>query len=476
MRLLYLAAEAAPLIKVGGLADVAGDLPRALVELGVEARLAIPYHPGLDTAGLTLRHAASMDLPSTEGPTRAEIIESEVDGLHLLLIGGEPIRSARAVYTDAADDGRKYAFFSLATLAACRALSWPPDVVHSNDWHTAPAVLWLAAHRRQDPFWGSVATVLTIHNLAYMGAGSEQALGVHGLASSQDERLPLWARSLPLPLGLAASDWLTTVSPSYAQEIQTPEYGCGLEDLLRGRRDRLTGILNGIDGQRWDPSHDPALIASYSSDDVAPRAANKRALQAEFGLPGEPGVPLLAMVTRLDHQKGVDLALAALEALAEMPWQFIVLGTGDEDLQSQARSLLVHFPTKARAIFRFDPDLSRRLYGGADLLLVPSRYEPCGLVQMIGMRYGCLPLVRSTGGLKDSVVDETAGESGTGFVFESADASALVAAIRRALEAYGQPRRWRALQRQAMTSDFSWVRSAERYLQVYREAGESRTL
>lgn len=475
MRLLFLAAEAAPLIKVGGLADVAGDLPRALIDLGVEARLAIPFHPGSDTSGLTLRRAASIQLLSDGGPARAEILVSEVDGLPLLLIGGEPIRSARSVYSDAAGDGRKYVFFSLAALAACKALSWQPDVVHANDWHTAPAVLWLAAHRAEDPFWRSVATVLTVHNLAYMGSGSEQALGAYGLASSPDERLPLWARSLPLPLGLVAADWLTTVSPSYAQEIQTSGLGCGLENLLAGRRDHLTGILNGIGLRRWDPSRDPALAAPFSADDPAPRLVNKRALQAELGLPSEPDVPLLAMVTRLDHQKGVDLALSALETLARAPWQFILLGSGDKDLESKARSLLNLLPAKARAVFRFDPDLSRRIYAGADILLVPSRYEPCGLVQMIGMRYGCLPIVRSTGGLRDTVVDEKAGASGTGFVFAAEDASALAEAIRRAFEVYAQRGRWEALQRRAMTTDFSWGRSAEKYLEVYRQATKAGT-
>jgi starch synthase len=293
--------------------------------------------------------------------------------------------------------------------------------------------------------------------------------------------LPWWAQDKPLALGLLSADHIVPVSPTYAEEILTPEFGTGLQDFLRGRAGDITGILNGLDMQRWDPQKDEALRANYSAEDLAPRQLNKAALQAEFGLPQQASQPLLAMITRMDYQKGVDLLPEALRLLASTPvqagrpWQLIVLGTGDFGLEAEMRSIEAEFPRRARAAIRFDPGLSRRIYGGADMLLIPSRYEPCGMTQMIAMRYGCVPVARATGGLRDTIHDDGSSGDSTGFLFEEATAEGLAFALLRALEAYQDTEKWQALQRLGMRQDFSWSRSAQEYLDLYLSLAERRS-
>jgi starch synthase len=388
------------------------------------------------------------------------------------LVDGEPVRATESVYGDPAQDAVKFTFSALAVLMACEQLDWQPHIVHAHDWHMAPAIAWLHDRRQYREFWRRTATILTIHNLPYMGAGGEAAMADFGILPAEDERLPPWAKHMPLPIGLAAADWISTVSPTYAEEIQTASFGCGLEDLLTARRERMTGILNGIDSSVWNPAHDPALQATYSRLDLKPRAENKRALQAELSLPVESDVPLIGMVTRLDWQKGVDLVLDALQQLLDIPWQAVLLGTGDRDLEARAYDFAIAHPQRVCAVQRFDPQLARRIYAGSDMMLIPSRYEPCGLVQMIAMRYGSVPVVRATGGLKDTVEDYQPGGVGTGFVFGGSDAGALTEALRRACVIYGDRRRWVALQRRGMAKDFSWQKPAAEYLKLYQRSCE----
>jgi starch synthase len=469
LKILYLAAEATPFVKVGGLGDVAGELPLALRGLGLDVLLALPLHSTTDASGVRIERSARCQIPTTEGLLEAAAHLGRLGGLPILLVDGEPVRSTAGVYADAQANGRKFGFFSVAALEACRALGWQPDVVHANDWHTGPAVCWISARRPADGFWKSVATVLTIHNLGFMGAGSESALTLHDLQPAVDPLLPEWAQRLPLPVALLTADWLTAVSPTYAEEIRGPELGFGLEGLLRARSERLRGILNGIDPERWDPQTDLALPAMFSREDPEGRVRNRQALCAELGLSAEASIPLLSMVTRLDPQKGVDLALEALEIISNAPWQFILLGTGEPALEESARRFAELHRGRVRLVQRFDAALSRRVYGGADMLLVPSRYEPCGLAQMIAMRYGCIPIVRATGGLKDTVLDDDAGK-GTGFIFQEPTPAGLARAIQRAISAYSDRNRWRELQRRAMGVDFSWRRSAEKYAALYHDA------
>ncbi len=470
MRVLFLAAEAAPLVKIGGLADVAGELPRALRARGLDVRLALPWHASLSTQGLAPRRVCEVLVTFQGGAFTAQVHAAEMAGLPLWLISGEPIGSSPSVYGDPPRDSFKYAFFCLATLRAAVKLGEVPDLVHGNDWHSASAILAVARARRTDGPWRDAAATLTIHNLPYMGVGGGEALEAFGLAASADERLPEWARQVPLPQAMAEADWLTTVSPTYAREIQTPEHGAGLEAVLSARADRLTGILNGLDLERWDPSHDRSLYQRYNVSDLGRRERNKTRLLSDLGLDGRKDLPLLAMISRLDHQKGVDLALDALQSLPDREWQFVLLGKGDSSLEERALAFASAHAESARSILRYDDRLARCLYGGADALLVPSRYEPCGLVQMVAMRYGCLPIARATGGLRDTVRAQSEAEVGTGFLFEEPSPMDLRRAIEQALAAYAEPERWRAMQTRAVTMDFGWDRSAEMYLQVYEKA------
>lgn len=470
MRILFLAVEASPLAKVGGLGDVAGELPRALSGLGIELRRFLPLYPFINRASLKVSQVANVRVLGRQ----AEIYLAEVDGVPTYLVDGDPVREAQAVYESPARDGNKFTFFSLAALEACEQLAWAPDVLHAHDWHTAPAMISLATRRPESAFWANSASLLTVHNLPYMGAGAEGSLVDFGLPPAEHPLLPAWARPLPLPAGLVAADWISTVSPGYAAEFQTAEFGCGLEGYLASRRSHLRGILNGIDPQGWDPVHDPALAARFGEGSLELRAANKRQLQSELGLPQDDRVPLLGMVTRLAHQKGIDLALAALNELGREPWQFVVLGTGETALEDAAVRFAAKYADRAHAILRFDDSLARLIYAGSDMFLIPSRYEPCGLGQMIAMRYGSVPVVRSTGGLRDTVPNYADGGKGLGFAFSPPDPPAMVEALRRAFATFADRRRWRGLQRRGMRQDFSWERSAKAYHRLYQRAASRR--
>ena len=471
MRVLFLAAEASPLIKVGGLGDVAGELPPALSRLGIDIRVAIPRYAHLAGHVAGMRPQVIVDVPRPLGPLPAEVYDLPTEGGRLWLVGGEPVDRAPGVYGDAAADAAKFIFFALGALQACRATGWSPDVVHAHDWHTAPALAWL---RTVAEGWATTAAVLTVHNLPFMGSGAGDALGEYGLQAAKEPLLPEWARSLPLPLGMVHADWITTVSPGYAAEIQTAAYGCGLEAFLASRSDRLRGILNGIDPAVWDPASDASLESNYDFSSLDDRRANKAALQTALGLPVEPRMPLLAMVTRLDAQKGVDLMLEALTRLADRPWQLVLLGSGDPAIEDQARAFAALRTGHVRFMPAFDPGLARRIFAGADVVLAPSRYEPCGLVQLIAMRYGAVPLVRATGGLKDTVAPYAVGGKGTGFLFGPAEAQALAEAISSAFEVYSDQRRWLGLQRRGMAQDFTWALSARAYADLYQEAAALR--
>ena len=471
LRVLFLAAEADPFIKVGGLADVAGSLPLALRALPPEAaggrpldvRLVIPLHQGLRNQAETFRPAASFTVRRGRGSLLTQVFEWSLEGMPVYFIGGDLLGEAPSVYSpDPQPDRAKYAFFSLAALELARRLGWQPDVVHANDWHTALALyaLHAAGSGRMRP---RPRTILTVHNLPYMGGDATDVLRTYGLKPPADASLPDWARTQLLPLGLWSADAVVPVSPTYAREVLTPEFGCGLDAYLRGRSETVTGILNGLDVGVWDPAKDQALAASFSGVDLPARPANKAALQQKLGLDEKPRAPLLAMIGRIDPQKGVDLALRVLRGLGSARlWQFVILGVGDPALEAEVRQLQTDFPDRVRAVLRFDASLGRLIYGGADLLLMPSRYEPCGLAQMIAMRYGCLPLVHATGGLKDTVT-----EGKTGFVFAEAQAASMTETLLRALRLYASPERWGGLQRSAMAEDFSWTGPARQYSCLY---------
>jgi starch synthase len=476
VRVLFLAAEAAPLVKVGGLGDVAGALPRVLRGLGFDVRVAIPGYGTIDWLRWQPALKAQLPVPHAWGDQIAQVYETRVDGLPLFLVTGPPIPQDGRIYGSSIwEDGPKFIFFSLAALWSTEALGWKPDIVHANDFHTCPAVYWLATEGRRNAFFRSVASLLTIHNLPYTGEGAGRFLGDYRLPASEAvQALPQWARDSLLGIGLVAADILSTVSPTYAREILTPEYGHGLDGVLRARRDRLSGILNGIDTEVWDPQTDAALPARFDAGTLDRRAENKRALQQETGLVPEPRAPLLAAVSRLDRQKGFDIATAAVRRWLELGGEFLLLGTGDPGIEASFTPLPREFPGRAAVRLRFDATLARRIYGGADLVLIPSRYEPCGLTQMIAMRYGAVPVARRTGGLADTVTDAGEPGGGTGLMFDEYSPGALWNALERAVRVYADPAWFREIQRRGMEKDFSWSGSARRYAALYEEARRHR--
>ena len=471
MKILFLAAEAEPFVKVGGLADVAGALPRELVALGHDVRLALPGYGAIDRARLGFQNRARFGIRSTGTDVPAELWEADVGGVTTWLVTGPPLPTDRQIYAGSAEeDASKFVFFSLAALAACRELEWKPDVVHANDWHTGAAVYHLSAGAGAGEFFRETATLFTIHNLPFIGRNGGRALARWGLHQTEALRmLPEWARDSLLAIGLATADVLTTVSPTYAREIQTPEAGHGLDDVLRARSDRLLGILNGIDVDAWNPASDPELRARYDVETLEKRRANRAALQEEAGLEIDERALLLAMVSRLDSQKGFEIALPVFPGWLDSGGQLVVLGTGDPAIGHALATIEHRWRGRASVRLRFDSGYSSRIYGGADAILIPSKYEPCGLTQMIAMRYGAVPIARRTGGLADTITD--AGDpAGTGVLFDGYDGGSLVHALERAVRVYAQPDRWNELQRRGMMRDFSWKRPAREYEEFYGEA------
>lgn len=483
VRVLFTGAEAAPLVKVGGLGDVTGSLPQALLALPealragreLDIRLALPYHPQIPRNVPEIRSVTQFTVYHPRGAVQAEAFLTHAGDLPVYLIDGELIPRSGSVYSlDTQKDGEKFTFFSLALLELTRALDWPIDILHANDWHTALSTVILAQRRSKERFFARTRSLLTVHNLPYMGAGTDQAMKAFGVRPLRDPRLPPWGNFQPLPMGMAMADFITTVSPTYGREILTPDFGCGLEAFLRTRVDSIQGILNGLDTVAWDPAIDPALARNFTAQTLSDRLANKQALASEFGLNPDPEVPLMVLVSRMDYQKGIDLVANALRQVAQdetgcgsQAWQAILLGNGDPAIEKECRDLEAEFPQRVRAAIRFDTSLSRRMYAGGDMLLMPSRYEPCGLAQMIAMRYGCLPVAHATGGLRDTIFDSQEPERSTGFLYEESSAEALASAICRGLTAFQNRNSWEARQRYAMAQDFSWERSAAAYFRIY---------
>jgi starch synthase len=479
MRVLFVATEAAPWVKVGGLGDVVGSLPRALRALGVDARIVLPAHAGIARAVPAPERVARFALGHRDGPMTAEVLATELAGVPTYLVTGPPIAPDGIVYTGRMEEeGRRFTFFSLAAVELARRLiaegRWQPDILHCHDWHTALVPWVLGPRREMDPLLARLSTLLTIHNLPYTGRGADGELHGFGVVGTSDDRVPHDLRGAPMALGILAADRLSAVSQGYAREILTPEHGAGLDAILRAREHDLTGILNGLDVDAWNPATDPALDAPFDVDDPSPRAKNRAALQQELGLPVDDDAPILAMVGRLVPQKGVELALGALRALSGRRWQAVILGTGEPTLERAVVSLGVELGARVQAHVAFDERLARRIYAGADMLLLPSHYEPCGMAQMIGMRYGCIPVARETGGLADTVRDLDLSDRPTGVLFADPTVGSLVFALRRALAVKRRPDAWSRVMREAMSEDFSWRRSAAAYTRLYESIERAR--
>ncbi len=477
-RILFASSEVHPLVKTGGLADVSGSLPVALKNLRRDVRIIMPAYREVLAR---VDDAEVIAILNPDGRHDIRLLETRLPGssVRIWLVDSPPHFDrdggpyGRPGAGDWPDNDERFALFARAITAVAlgnAGIDWQPDLVHCNDWQCglAPALLSLAPARP--------ATVFTIHNLSYQGLFPAESFGRLGLPDAlwSMHGLEYYGGLSFIKGGIAFADMLSTVSPSYAGEIQTPAYGYGLDPLLRHRADRLVGILNGVDYRQWNPARDPHLPRRYNAWTLSGKAANKTALQAGFGLPQDRKIPLLGMIGRMVEQKGVDLMLDVLPWLMTQEAQLVVLGSGDPALEERLRVAVERWPGRIGVHIGYDEGLAHRIEAGADMFVMPSRFEPCGLNQIYSLRYGTVPVVSRTGGLADTVIDadDQALDAGiaTGYVFNTPDPGHLRAALQRALACYRQPKVWKRLIFQGMQQDFGWRQSARRYLELYRTA------
>ena len=476
-RLLFVASEAYPLIKTGGLADVAGSLPEVLRQQGMDVRLLLPAYQHVLEAIEPPVHVADLEVDGSSlriVSTRLPGTEVETWLLEHPLFSqrpGNPYHDTRGLpWPDNADRFMLLCRVAAAIATGQAGLDWQPDVLHCNDWHTGPAI---ALTHLSEP---RPRTVFTIHSLAHMGLFNRATFERLRLPEHfwRDSALEFYGQCSFIKGGLVYADYITTVSPSYATEICESPGGMGLEGLLRQRRERLVGILNGIDSQVWNPATDPYLVQPYTPESLADKALNKTALQAHLGLAQLDDRPMVGLVGRLVEQKGLELILPVLAEILACPVQLVILGTGEPRYEQRLTAAAAQNPDAMAVVLAYDESLAHRIEAAADIFLMPSLFEPCGLNQLYSLRYGTLPLVRAVGGLADTVVDSNSQTldqgSATGFVFSQPDPAELLAAMRRACELWYDTKSWRKVQVNAMSQDFSWQQSANRYLQLYKTA------
>jgi len=485
MRVLQVGAEVYPLIKTGGLADVLGALPQALCNQGADLRLLLPGLPGIIDAVLHAKKvcqigpvfgAASVTLLRAQMPY-TQVPAYVIDAPFLYRRGGGPYQDRHGA--EWADNLQRFGLLGWVAAQLAQGQldpDWQAEVVHAHDWHAAMSCAYLHAHPA-----GEAASVFTVHNLAFQGLFPHDDWALLGLSSRymSPSALEFHGMLSFMKAGLKFADRVTTVSPSYAREIATPEFGVGLEGVIRGRGADVSGILNGIDARVWDPASDSALPQRYSPTQLQGKAVCKAALQQQFGLAVEAGTPVLGVVSRLTSQKGLDLVLSVLPEIIRMGGQLVVQGTGEPALEAAFRMAADAHPGRVSVLLGYDENGAHRLIAGADMILVPSRFEPCGLTQMYGLRYGTVPIVRRVGGLTDTVRDVGQGDAatapGNGFAFDAAHPPALQDAIARAFGLYRQPEAWAALMQRGMAENLSWDGPARQYMDLYeRVAGEHR--
>ena len=471
MRVAILTSEAVPFAKTGGLADVSGALPKALVEQDTDAKLILPLYDQIDRG---LLNGGSIENVRVEWRGQVHLVRfwySDAAGAPAYLLEAPEFFARPAIY-GYNDDHIRFAFFSRAALALLKSLDWSPDIVHGNDWPCGFATAELRARRRYEPFFQNTKSLFSLHNVGYQGlfdAGDLWWLGFGDPPESDDFRLDRHASALKG--GIIAADALSTVSPRYAQEIQTPDQGHGLDWLLRTRRDRLAGITNGVDYDIWNPETDPHIAQNFSANDLSGKRPCKLDLLRRFGLPEDPDRPIIAIISRLVGQKGYDLIKQIARPIVEMGCVFIALGAGAKEYEDFLQHWHDMAPQQVGIYKGYAGEpLAHQIEAGADMFLMPSLYEPCGLNQMYSMRYGTVPIVRATGGLDDTVEQfNQATGTGTGFKFGPYQAGALLEKIREALYFYGRPEQWQKIQHNGMSVDNSWTAAAKKYLQLYRQ-------
>ncbi|MCR4615586.1 MAG: glycogen synthase GlgA [Clostridiales bacterium] len=469
MKVLYAASEALPFAASGGLGEVAGSLPKALRKRLIGCRVVMPLYDSIkQELKDSMKFITHITVPVAWRRQYCGIFEAKCDGVIYYLIDNQYYFKREGMYGHY-DDAERFAFFSRAVLEIIPYIEFKPDIIHCNDWQTALVPVYYHTMYANREGFENIKTVFTIHNIQYQGVYGYGVLNdVLGIESGFASLLDHDGDINLMKGGIECANIVSTVSPTYAKEILDPWFSHGLDNILNQRSYKLRGILNGIDTQSYDPAADKAIAANYSAEEPANKAVDKKALQEKMGLEVRPDVPVIGIVSRLVSHKGFDLIKAVFEEIVNTEdVQFAVLGSGEWQYESFFNDMAARYPGKVGVYIGFVPDLARQIYAGSDIFLMPSKSEPCGLAQMVALRYGAIPIVRQTGGLKDSVTDSGTGE-GNGFVFENYNAHDMLHAIRRAIEGYKNKEGWRILTERAMLCDFSWGRSANEYIKMYK--------
>jgi starch synthase len=469
MKVLFCSSEVVPYAKTGGLADVAGTLPPELAKLGVDIKIVLPFYKIIDEKKFKLK--------KFDNDTKVAKLDNKVE---VYFLENKKYFDREGLYQnkgiDFEDNLERFTYYCQQSLELAKKLKFKPDIIHCNDWQSALIPVYLKTVYKQDPFFKKTKTVFTIHNLGYQGMFAKQDLKLTGLSEDlfSVDGLEFYGKVNLLKGGLLFADKITTVSQTYAKEIQTQEFGCGLEGVLQGRSKDLSGILNGINYDEWDPRKNKSLTKNYGPDDIEGKYANKTALQKLGKLKVSKTTPLLGIITRLADQKGLNILAEVMDDIIHMPVQFILLGTGDpkyhelfENIKKKYKNASIHLT--------FDAKLAYKIYAGSDIFLMPSYYEPCGLGQLISLNFGTIPLVRKTGGLADTVNDyDPFTGKGNGFVFSQYQSGALLEALKRALCIYKNAPAWKKLGTEAMQCSFAWNNSAKEYIKLYKQLAEKK--
>ena len=484
LRILFLASEVDPFAKTGGLADVASALPKSLFEKGHDVRVMMPKYGSISERKYVLRDVIRLRKLSVKMGDKEHIASAKSafipdTKVQVYFLDYKPFFDKKDLYVDQKtgkdfpNNAERFAFFCRAALETAKLLHWEPDIIHCNDWQTA-LIPWLVKNEyRDEKFFSDTATLLSIHNLAFQGNFTPDLIKGIGLPQDlvkEGGEMEFYGQASFLKLGVGSADAITTVSPSYAKEIQTPEFGSGFDELLKARSNDLTGILNGVDYTIWDPEKDAVIPVKYNVNTLQDKLANKRALLKQAKLPFDESVPVIGMISRLTEQKGFDLIEKIKDKLFERNVQLVILGTGDPHYQNLLETLSKEHSDKLALFVKFDEELAHLIEAGTDMFLMPSRFEPCGLNQMYSLRYGTLPVVHNIGGLKDTVIDiDKDSSKGTGFTFDNYDETALLATIDRALALFADDKSWQKIVKRAMKQNFSWDSAAEDYVKMYQK-------
>jgi starch synthase len=477
LKVLFLAAEVAPFVKVGGLADFTQELPQALNKLGVDVRIMTPRYKSSQMTGYQFKRVGNtIPVPVGRREESAHVLMSESGDYPIYQIWNDQYFANRQKVYGFNDDQQRFVFFSRAVISALNHIDWVPDIIHANDWHTAAVISWLKTYGLSDAdkqnIYQNISSIFTVHNLAYQGVAGRLILSFGRMTKIPHLDVEPPGKVNWLAQGIAHSDIVNTVSPTYAQQMVDTDIGGELQALLRDSQYKLFGILNGIDTLKWNPDTDDALLQNYDIDSVKMRRVNKTALQRQMHLPVDTDTPMLGCVSRLDEIKGFDILIPALDRIiAKQDIQFVFLGVGDQDYANKLKELQMKYPRNVKVLIKFDDRIARQIYGSVDLFLVPSRYESSSVGLMIAMHYGAVPVVHNTGGLADTVIDaDDEPGRGTGFCFEDFTVQGLTEILIHALQTMDNKSHWKDIQKRAMERDVTWEASARAYVDLYHRS------